>query len=73
MIDYLSGAVVNNKLADIETKDIWEFKEQFYEFLDLSCEPILRDIKESGQLTEDTESNLVSAIDEFKERFLKSK
>ncbi|MBO4898179.1 MAG: F0F1 ATP synthase subunit alpha [Clostridia bacterium] len=66
-------AVVNNKLADIDTKDIAEFKERFYEFLDLSCEPILRDIKESGQLTEENEKKLIGAIDEFKERFLAAK
>ena len=66
-------AVVNNKLADIYTKDIGEFKERFYEFLDLSCEPLLKDIKESGQLTEENEKKLIDAIDEFKERFLSIK
>ncbi len=66
-------AVVNNKLADIETKDIADFKERFYEFLDLSCEPILTGIKDSGELTDENEKKLISAIDEFKERFLKAK
>ena len=66
-------AVVNNKLADIAAKDIGQFKERFYEFLDLSCEPMLKEIKESGELSEETEKKLLSAIDEFKERFLKAK
>jgi len=61
-------AVVNNMLSDIPVEKISDFRVEFFEYLDNNSE-ILKDIDESGNLTENCEALLKKAIADFAEKF----
>ena len=42
-----------------------EIEDKFYDFLSASCDELLKDIKESGVLSEKTEKSLISKIKDF--------
>ena len=56
-------------LDEIPKSKLSEFEEKFYDFLDASCSDLLSIIKDSGELTEETENNLKTKIDDFVKGF----
>ena len=56
-------------LDEIPKNKLSEFEEKFYDFLDASCSDLLSIIKDSGELTEETENNLKTKIDDFVKGF----
>ena len=52
-------------LDDISRDKLSELEDKFYDFLDASCSELLKDIKESGELSEGTEKDLISKIKDF--------
>lgn len=63
-------AVTNNLLEEIEADRISEFETGLYEFLATSRSEILDDIRNTGDLSGETEEKLKTAICEFKDKFL---
>jgi F-type H+-transporting ATPase subunit alpha len=56
-------------LDEIPKNKLSEFEEKFYDFLDASCPDLLSNIKDSGELTEETEINLKTKINDFVKGF----
>jgi F-type H+-transporting ATPase subunit alpha len=56
-------------LDEIHKNKLSEFEEKFYDFLDASCPDLLSNIKDSGELTEETEINLKTKINDFVKGF----
>ena len=63
-------AVVNNMLADIPVSRIAEFESELFEYLVATKESLLSDIKASGVLSPESESELKEAIIASKAKFL---
>ncbi|MBQ0042113.1 MAG: F0F1 ATP synthase subunit alpha [Lachnospiraceae bacterium] len=61
--------VTKKHLLDVPTEDVTRFEAEFFEFLDTKYPEIPKAIREEKVLSEDTESSLVKAIDEFKKQF----
>ncbi|EOC99448.1 F0F1 ATP synthase subunit alpha [Caldisalinibacter kiritimatiensis] len=62
-------AVINKYLSDIPVDRIKEFEEQFLNFMDSNYPEVGNAIKETGDLSEETEEKLKQAIEEFKKSF----
>ena len=56
-------------LDDVAKDRLVELEEKFYDFLDASCSDLLSEIKNTGQLNEETENNLKSKIEDFVKGF----
>ena len=56
-------------LLDVPVADITRFESEFFEFLDAQYPEIPQSIKEQQVMSDEIESKLVKAIDEFKKRF----
>ena len=52
-------------LDEVSIDKLSELEDKFNNFLDTSCSELLKDIKESGELSEGTEKNLISKIKDF--------
>jgi F-type H+-transporting ATPase subunit alpha len=63
-------AVVNKHMADIAVKDIQKFESGFVEYLKLNAPEIGKSIAETGNLSEEMETKLKSAIEAFKTGFV---
>ncbi len=63
-------AVVNNLLADVPTERISDFEHELFEYLVATREELLATIRESGQLSAESETELRNAISAAKEKFL---
>lgn len=63
----------NGYLDDIEVADIREYETEFYDFIKGSHPEVGAAIRESGQISDDTDKQLRAAIEEFKERFVAGK
>jgi F-type H+-transporting ATPase subunit alpha len=63
-------AAVNNLLRDIEVSEVSSFEGELFEYLTASKPDLLREIRESGKLTEETTAELNSAILHCKDKFL---
>ena len=63
-------AVVNNLLADVPVDRIGDFERELFEYLLATREDLLASIRESGQLSQDAQSELRDAIRAAKEKFL---
>ncbi len=61
-------AVINNHLKDIAVEDIVKFEKEFIEYVENACPEILNEIRETKEI-KDTD-RLVSAINEFKKKFI---
>lgn len=61
--------VVNGYLDDIPVDNIRRFEQEFLAFMRRNKNEILKEIKETGQLSDELEEDLKSAIKEFKEIF----
>ena len=64
-------AVVHDYLKDVEVEFIPDYERSLYERLDAQHEDILRTIRETGDLSKETEASLKAAIQSFTEDFLK--
>ena len=63
-------AAVNNLLRDIEVGEISNFETELFEYLTASKAELLKEIRESGTLTEETTAQLNDAITYCKDKFL---
>lgn len=67
----ISIFVVNNGyLKDIKLEDIGRFESEFLEFMKAHYPEVPGDIKSTGDLKEDMEKKLRSAVEEFKKNFV---
>ena len=61
--------VTNKYLLDIPVEDITRFESEFFEFIDMRYPEIPSAIATEKVISEDTESKLKKAIEEFKSQF----
>jgi F-type H+-transporting ATPase subunit alpha len=61
--------VTKKHLLDIPVADVTRFEKEFFEFLDTKYAEIPRAIAEEKVISDETESKLIQAIDEFKAQF----
>lgn len=66
-------AVTQKYLLDIEVADVRRFEKELFEFIDTKYTEIPKKIKETKQLDEELEKQLITAIQVFKTQFKKSK
>ncbi len=66
-------AVINDLLKDIEIKDIAEFQNTLFAYIENSETSIIDEIAKTGDLTKETEEKIVSTVEACKESFLSSK
>lgn len=62
-------AVINKYLDDIPLEKIDQFEKEFLSFMDNSYPEIIKSIKETKDLDDETEEKLKKALDEFKKSF----
>lgn len=60
-------------LIDIEVSDILDFEKGLFEYIDTKYPDVPESIRTAGEILEDTEKNLVKAIEEFKADFTKNR
>ena len=63
-------AVTNKYLLDVPVEDITRFETEFFEFLDTKYPEVPGNIATEKVISEETESILKKAIEEFKKSFL---
>lgn len=61
-------AIVNGYMADVEVSEIGAFEQDFLSYMRTGHADILKTIRETGQLSEETENALVEAIKSFKSK-----
>ncbi|WP_028510567.1 F0F1 ATP synthase subunit alpha [Ruminococcus sp. NK3A76] len=66
-------AVVNNYLKDIAVEDIAEFQAELFDYVESAHPSVTGNIRETKELSEETESELKQALDECIKKFLKNK
>jgi F-type H+-transporting ATPase subunit alpha len=66
-------AVINNFLKDIKVSDVSEFEKDLCEYIDSSYPDIISSIKETKDITEETENALNEALTAFVKKFLEAK
>ena len=59
-------AVLNKHLTDVPVNEISQFEKEFLNFVDNNYPEIVNSIRETKDLTEETEEKIVEAIEEFK-------
>lgn len=64
-------AAINNYLEDIGVENVKAFEKGFYEFMDVQYPEVGKAIRESGQMSAETEEVLKKAIDVYKQQFKK--
>ena len=62
-------AVVNNMLKEIEVSDIGRFQDELFEYLTAVKSDLLASIRETGNLSDESEAELKAAILTVKEKF----
>ncbi len=62
-------AVTNRYLDDVANENIARFESEFFEYMEKSHNNVLTDIREKKVLSEENESELKAALDEFKRIF----
>lgn len=62
-------AATNKYLLDIPVEDIIRFEKEFFEFLNTKYPEIPGSVAENKEITEETDSKLKKAIEEFKKQF----
>ena len=63
-------AVVNNMLADVATDRIRDFEEELFNYLRATKDSLLASIRESGVISEEADTELRSAIEHCKKKFV---
>ena len=66
-------AVVNNFLKKIAVEDISEFEKDLFDYIDSAHPDITQSIRDTKDLTSENEERLKEALNEYVEKFLKSK
>ena len=66
-------AATKKYLIDIEVSDILDFEKGLFEYIDTKYPDVPESIRTAGEILEDTEKNLVKAIEEFKADFIKNR
>ena len=66
-------AVINDLLKDIEIKDIAEFQNTLFAYIENNELSIIDEIAKTGDLTKETEEKIVSTVEACKKSFLSSK
>ena len=66
-------AVINDLLKDIEIKDIAEFQNTLFAYIENNEPSIIDEIAKTGDLTKETEEKIVSTVEACKKSFLSSK
>ena len=66
-------AVVNNYLQPVEVKDVAEFEQGLYEYLDANAADLLRTVRETGNLDADAEQTLKTALETYTKNFLNTR
>ena len=66
-------AVINDFLKDIEIADVSEFEKDLFEYIDSSYPDIIDSIKNTKELTDETEKALDDALTAFIKKFLSTK
>ena len=56
-------------LDSVPVEDVQKFEQEFLEHVKASHEAILKDIRETTKLSEETEEKLANAVNEFKKGF----
>ncbi len=64
-------AVINNFLKDIKVEDIGKFQDELFEYMENTNKDILDEIKNTGDLSDQTKEKLNGAIEGFKKKFMK--
>ena len=64
-------AVTHKYLLDVAVEDITRFEKEFFEFLDTKYPEIPGNIASEQVISDETESLLQKALDEFKQQFTK--
>jgi F-type H+-transporting ATPase subunit alpha len=62
-------AVLNKYLTDVPVEKVGQFEKEFLNFVDNNYPEIVNSIRETKDLTEETEAKIVEAISEFKKSF----
>ena len=62
-------AVINDYLKDIEVADVKEYEKELYEFLPAKYDELMRRIAETGQLTDEDNALLDTALTDFTAKF----
>ncbi|MBO5257788.1 MAG: F0F1 ATP synthase subunit alpha [Clostridia bacterium] len=62
-------AVINDYLKDIEVADVEEYEKELYEFLPAKYDELMRRIAETGQLTDEDNALLDTALTDFTAKF----
>ena len=62
---------INNYLLDVEVEKVKEFQGEFINFVGQKYPQIYQSIIDTGDLTDETESLLIEAVNEFKSSFLR--
>jgi F-type H+-transporting ATPase subunit alpha len=63
-------AVVNDYLKEIPVKDVQDFQDSLFNYLDTTHPDIVSSINESKDLTKDNEEHLKSALSEYVKKYL---
>ena len=66
-------AVVNNYLKDIKVEDIAEFQAELFDYVESAHPSVTGNIRETGDLSKETEEELKQALSECIAKFLKTK
>lgn len=66
-------AVVNNYLKSIPVEDIKEFEKDLFDYIDSAHPDIVRSISDTKDLTKENEAELKEALNEYVEKFLRSR
>ena len=63
-------AVVNNYLQPVDVRDIAEYEQGLYEYLDAHAADLLTSIRETGKLEAEDEQKLKTALETYTKNFL---
>ena len=66
-------AVINDLLKDIEIKDIKDFQDTLFAYVENKYPSIIESISKTGDLTDDTAAQIVNAVAECKKTYISSK
>ena len=62
-------AVINNMLSDIDVKDIKAFEEVLFDYMAVSCDKLIEDIKNPSGLTDETVAEIEKTVNICKDKF----
>ncbi len=66
-------AVVNNYLKKIAVSDVHEFEGELFDYIESAHPDVCKNLRETGDLSKETESELKDGIKEFTDKFLQTR